>query len=200
VSIWILTLPFISGFIGWLTNWVAIKMLFHPRDPKRILGMTFQGIFPKRQAAFAEKLGNLVSTELISFEDIKNKLTQPKILGEVENHLDVLLDQYLKVKLKEQMPVLSMFISDDTISGLKTSIKTEFVNNLPSIVEKLAAGVEADLDINKIVRDKVSAFSSDKLEDILNAIMSKEFRFVEIIGAVLGFLIGLVQVAITLLA
>jgi uncharacterized membrane protein YheB (UPF0754 family) len=200
VSAWIYTLPFISAFIGWLTNWVAIKMLFHPREPKRILGFTFQGIFPKRQAAFAEKLGNLVSTELINFEDIKAKLTQPKVLADVEMHLDQLLDQYLKVKLKEQMPLISMFISDETIGSLKNSIKTEFVNNLPGIVQKLAAGVEADLDINKIVRDKVAAFSSDKLEQILNAIMSKEFRFVEIIGAVLGFLIGLLQVGITLLA
>jgi uncharacterized membrane protein YheB (UPF0754 family) len=43
----------------------------------------------------------------------------------------------------------------------------------------------------------VSNFSSDKLEEILNAIMSKEFRFVEIIGAVLGFLIGCMQILIT---
>jgi uncharacterized membrane-anchored protein YjiN (DUF445 family) len=51
----------------------------------------------------------------------------------------------------------------------------------------------------KIVIDKVAGFSSDKLEEVLNNIMSKEFRFVEIIGAVLGFIIGLLQVLITLL-
>ena len=39
----------------------------------------------------------------------------------------------------------------------------------------------------------------DKLEEVLNNIMSKEFRFVEVIGAVLGFIIGLLQVLITLL-
>jgi uncharacterized membrane protein YheB (UPF0754 family) len=50
------------------------------------------------------------------------------------------------------------------------------------------------------VVEKVAGFSSDKLESILMAIMAKEFRFVEIIGAVLGFLIGLLQVAITVLA
>jgi uncharacterized membrane protein YheB (UPF0754 family) len=49
------------------------------------------------------------------------------------------------------------------------------------------------------VVEKVSGFSSDKLEEILMSIMSKEFRFVEIIGGILGFLIGLLQVALTLL-
>jgi uncharacterized membrane protein YheB (UPF0754 family) len=43
----------------------------------------------------------------------------------------------------------------------------------------------------------VAGFSSDKLEEVLLQIMSKEFRFVEIIGAVIGFIIGLVQVIIT---
>jgi uncharacterized membrane protein YheB (UPF0754 family) len=58
--------------------------------------------------------------------------------------------------------------------------------------------LQNQLDLEKIVVDKVSSFSSDKLEKILNQIMSSEFRFVEIIGAVLGFIIGLLQVLITL--
>lgn len=60
--------------------------------------------------------------------------------------------------------------------------------------------LQEDLDLEKIVTQKVSGFSSDKLEQILNDIMAKEFRFVEIIGGVLGFLIGLLQVLLTLLA
>jgi uncharacterized membrane protein YheB (UPF0754 family) len=57
--------------------------------------------------------------------------------------------------------------------------------------------LQSDLDLEKIVVDKVSNFSSDKLEEILLAIMSKEFRFVEVIGGVLGFIIGLLQVLLT---
>jgi uncharacterized membrane protein YheB (UPF0754 family) len=54
--------------------------------------------------------------------------------------------------------------------------------------------------LEKIVTEKVYGFSSDKMEAILNQIMSKEFRFIELIGGVLGLLIGCVQVLITLLA
>ncbi len=64
----IYTLPFIAAFIGWFTNYLAVKMLFHPRKPIRFLGMTIQGIFPKRQELFAQKLGVLVSKELISIK------------------------------------------------------------------------------------------------------------------------------------
>ena len=75
-----LVIPIISAFIGWFTNWIAIKMLFHPKEPKRILGITFHGIFPKRQKIFAEKLGKMISAEFLSFEDIEEKITNPQNL------------------------------------------------------------------------------------------------------------------------
>ncbi|HZI52754.1 MAG TPA: DUF445 family protein, partial [Chitinophagaceae bacterium] len=73
----LILIPLISAFIGWFTNWIAIKMLFHPREPKKILGITFQGIFPKRQKVFAQKLGKLVSNELLSFSEIEQKISNP---------------------------------------------------------------------------------------------------------------------------
>ena len=55
------------------------------------------------------------------------------------------------------------------------------------------AKAEKNLDIEQIVYNKVCNFSNEKLEQILFAILSKEFRFIELVGGVLGFLIGLVQ-------
>ena len=43
------TLPFIGALIGWFTNYIAIKMLFHPRDEVRIFFIPIQGVFPRRQ-------------------------------------------------------------------------------------------------------------------------------------------------------
>jgi len=192
-------IPIISAFIGWFTNWIAIKMLFHPREPKIILGIRFQGIFPKRQQQFAEKLGKLVSEELLSFEDIESKISNPvnisKLMPFVESHID----HFLRVKLAEQMPVISMFIGDKTINQLKEVFITELTELFPVIMKNYMNNLQEDLDLEKIVTQKVAGFSSDKLENILNVIMAKEFRFVEIIGGVLGFLIGLLQVLLTLL-
>ena len=200
MSFWLLLLPLISAFIGWFTNWIAIKMLFHPREPRNFLGMTIQGIFPKRQQQFAEKLGKLVSQELLSFTDISDKLTSPENLNRLSPYIEEHIDHFLRVKLKETMPMISMFIGDKTIAQLKTVFLEELQQLFPVIMEKYMGTLREQLDLEKIVVEKVSAFSSDKLEEILYQIMAKEFRFVEIIGAVLGFMIGLLQIAITLLA
>lgn len=195
---WLLLLPVISAFIGWVTNWVAIKMLFHPREPKRILGFTLQGIFPKRQKVFAEKLGKLVGEELLSFNDIEQKITSPDNLKKVMPMIEGHIDDFLRKKLSEQMPVISMFIGDKTINSLKQLFMQELDTLFPQVMKNYTTNLKADLDLEKIVVEKVAAFSSDKLESILYQIMAKEFRFVEIIGAVLGFLIGLIQVLITI--
>lgn len=193
---WIL-IPLISAFIGWFTNWIAIKMLFHPREPKKILGITLHGIFPKRQEQFAEKLGKLVSEQLLSFGDIAEKITDPANLQKLMPLIDSHIDQFLRVKLARQMPVISMFIGDKTIQELKTVFSAELEELFPVLMKNYMGSLQEQLDLEKIVIEKVSAFSSDKLEEVLNDIMSKEFRFVEIIGGVLGFLIGLLQVFIT---
>ena len=199
MNYWLFLIPLISAFIGWFTNWIAIKMLFHPREPKNILGITFHGIFPKRQKMFAEKLGRLVSQELISFDDISHKFTDSRNIDQMIPFVEGHIDNFLKVRLKEVMPMISMFIGEKTIAQLKGIFMEELRVLFPLMMEKYASGLREQLDLETIVVDKVSNFSSDKLEKILHQIMSKEFLFVEIIGGVLGFIIGLMQVGITLL-
>jgi uncharacterized membrane protein YheB (UPF0754 family) len=200
MNFWLLFLiPIISAFIGWFTNWIAIKMLFHPRLPVKFLGITIQGIFPKRQQQFAEKLGALVSKELLSFEDIQQKISNPDNLKKVMPIVDTHIDNFLKVKLSETMPMISMFIGDKTIVQLKTVFMTELEGLFPILMNQYMGNLKKELDLEKIVTEKVAAFSSDKLEQVLVQIMSKEFKFVEIIGGILGFVIGLIQVLLTVL-
>jgi uncharacterized membrane protein YheB (UPF0754 family) len=199
MNYWLILIPVISAFIGWFTNWVAIKMLFHPRNPVTILGIRFQGIFPKRQDQFAEKLGKLVGRELLSFADIEEKISNPDNLKTVMPHVESHIDHFLRVKLSKSMPMISMFIGDKTIDKLKAVFMEELESLFPQVMKDYAGSLKQQLDLEQIVTDKVKAFSSDKLEDILYQVMAKEFRFVEVIGAVLGFIIGVLQIFITLL-
>lgn len=199
MNYWLILIPLISAFIGWFTNWIAIKMLFHPKEPKKILGITFHGIFPKRQQQFAEKLGKLVSEELLSFTEIEEKIVNPDNLSKMMPLVEEKIDLFLREKLSSVFPMISMFIGQNTINQLKTVFMQELESMFPEIIGSYMKNIESQLDLEKMVTEKVSGFSSDKMESILNQIMSKEFRFVEVIGGVLGLLIGILQVLITLL-
>ncbi|MEZ5016364.1 MAG: DUF445 family protein [Flavipsychrobacter sp.] len=192
-------IPIISAFIGYFTNWIAIKMLFHPKEPINILGYKLQGIFPKRQQQFAQKLGVLVANELLHFDEIADKLKDEKQLQALTPTIEAHINTFLQVRLKEKIPVIAMFVTGSTLDKIKEGMMDEINTLLPQIIGQYTEGLKEKIDIERMVTEKVAGFSSDKLEDILFAIMKKEFRFVEILGGVVGFLIGLVQVAITLL-
>jgi uncharacterized membrane protein YheB (UPF0754 family) len=190
----------LSAFTGWVTTWIAVKMLFHPRNPVNIFGFKLQGIFPKNQQLIAQKLGQVVSKEFLSFAEIEAKVTNPENIQKLKPEIEAHIDKFLREKLSDVFPMLSMFIGDKTINQLKGAFLTELESLFPVLMKSYMTKLEKDLDLEKIVTEKVANFSSEKLEDILNQITKKEFKFLEIIGGFFGFLIGLIQVLIQLLS
>jgi len=191
--------PFIAAFTGWFTTWIAIYMLFHPRNPVRFLGITIQGIFPKRQRQVAEKLGAMVAQELIQFDDIAALLKNQEQLNALTPTIEKHLDSFLQVKLKEKLPVISMFVGTNTLDKIKEGMLEEISLLLPELIHQYTDSLSKQIDIEKMVTEKVSNFSSDKLEQILESVLKKEFKFIEIIGGVLGFVIGLIQLGLAFL-
>ncbi|MEQ9440917.1 MAG: DUF445 family protein [Cyclobacteriaceae bacterium] len=192
----IFTLPIIAALTGWITNFIAIKMLFHPREKVKILFFELQGIFPKRQNKLAEKLGKVVADELFSMDDVKSAITNPDNLKDVHQVIDEKLDDFLENRMMESMPMLYVFMSDEMRVKIKSTLQQELQMMLPDLINRFAEKIEKEVDVERTVYEKVVGFSSDKLEEILYSIMKKEFKFIEILGGVLGFLIGLIQIAL----
>jgi uncharacterized membrane protein YheB (UPF0754 family) len=192
---WLL-LPLLGAVIGYLTNYLAIKMLFHPRYPLIIFGIKIQGIFPRRQMDFAKKLGHLVANELLSIDEITQRLQQraasPEFIALLEQHIQ----QVLLKKLPDYALLLS--ISDKLLNNLTAYFRDDIENLLQELIIKLREDMKQEVNIEQIVSEKVARFNIEKLENIVFDVMAKEFRFVEWVGAVLGFLIGLVQVMIVM--
>ena len=65
----ILILTIVGGLIGWITNILAIKLLFRPIKPVKIpiLNIEILGLIPKRKNA---NIGEVISNELLSMDDI----------------------------------------------------------------------------------------------------------------------------------
>ena len=188
------TLPLIGALIGWLTNYVAIKMLFHPKNEVKIFFIPVQGAFPKRQKEFARKLGRIVSEELVSVEDLTAHLKEKATSEAVLDHIALRLEEGITKRLPRAFPMLAMMMSGDMADKIKAVLLEQISSLNEELIDKLSNELEEELDVHKIVEEKVAAFSSDKLEEILFSIMRREFKFVELVGAVLGFLIGVAQI------
>ena len=188
----------LSGFIGWMITWVSTKILFHPRKPIRIFGYTIQGIFPKNQSQIAQKLGEVVSTELLPFSDIEQKITDPENLQKLKPEIEKHVDEFLNKKLKDVFPILSKFIGVKTTTQIKDAFMEELETMFPVMVKKYMTQLKTDIDLEKFVVEKVSGFSGEKLENILNRITKNELRIFELVGTVFGLIIGSIQVLFTI--
>lgn len=185
--------PIIACFIGWATNYIAVKMLFHPREPMNFLFFTIQGVFPKRQKKLAEELGKIVAEELFSMSDVREHMNSENMTELIREIAEPKIESFIHEKLIAAVPMAAMFVNGPLGETIKKQIMDEIASVADEFKGKFLDKMESEIDIKKVVYEKVTHFSSDKLEEILFAIMKKEFRFIEFIGGVLGFLIGLVQ-------
>ena len=198
---WLLfLLPLIAALIGWMTNYIAVKMLFHPKEPKKIVGITFHGVFPKRQNVLAQKLGQLVADELFSVSDVSAKIKEFATSDEAMNEVGKRIEMTIRNKLVQAFPMLAMFLTDEMVEKVTGLFKNELKDFLSATSQGMGEKLEENLNVEAMVKERVNAFSSEKLEKLLNQLMKKEFKFIELVGAILGFLIGCLQLVISLSA
>jgi uncharacterized membrane protein YheB (UPF0754 family) len=194
-SVLLVSIPLISALIGWVTNYLAIKMLFRPHKPVKILGFTIQGILPRRKSDLAIQIGETVEKELISHDDIKKAIDNPDFHKELSVTVVGAIETVLVTKLGAN-PMLAMFLSGDMVESIKGMLAEEVEKEVPVFMETMFERMESYIDFKELVARKVDEFDMDKLEAIVYDIASKELKTIEILGAVLGFLVGLVQLTI----
>jgi uncharacterized membrane protein YheB (UPF0754 family) len=195
----IVAIPIIGATIGWFTNWVAIKMLFHPKEKTRFLWWEIQGVFPKRQIEIAQKIGRIVAEELLSTNDLKQRVTDQYSVGMINEKIETKIDEFLVQTMPRKFPLMSKLMPKSVKDDIRQELLNEVDNKLPSMLDEYVNHMEKNIDIEEMVASKFAKLSTDKLEGVMKSILDKEFAFIEGSGAVLGFLIGCIQALIALL-
>ncbi len=191
----LILIPLIAGAIGWVTNKVAVLMLFHPKEPVRFLGLTIQGIFPKRQLDIAERIGEMVAENLLSHHDIKQRVFTEDNIGKVKEAILVKLEKYLEHDLKEQYPIVSaLFIGSKARTRIKEKVLSEIDQTVIDLQDNFEQYLSERVNVKEMVVEKIAGLDSDEVNDLMTTVMKNELQFIEWVGAVLGFIIGLIQV------
>jgi uncharacterized membrane protein YheB (UPF0754 family) len=192
----IYTLPFIAALVGWFTNFIAVKMLFHPKNPVNILGVyRLQGIFPKNQQNVAHKIGKMVADELLSSQDLKDRIMTPENIASIVQIIENKIDDFFSVKLPKRYPTISrILLSEKLKTRIVQELMEEVDSTVPEVVDSYFGDIEERFNVEEIIKEKVNNLPSNKLEELLMNLLEKEFKFIEYIGAVIGFIIGWIQV------
>ncbi|MBK6634956.1 MAG: DUF445 domain-containing protein [Chitinophagaceae bacterium] len=186
----------ISAFTGWIVIRLSITFLFRPHKPLTVAGFKIQGIIPANQQQVAEKIGKLVSAEMFSMNTLQQKAADPENFNKLKPEIEMHIDQFLRVRLKDTFPMLSMLMGDKTINQLKTAFLLELENLFPVLMKNYITTLEKDLDIEKTVTQKIAGFPVHKMEELFYISAKKQLCKAQLAGALIGLLMGLIHILI----
>ncbi len=173
-------------------------MLFRPQSPSRFLGLTLHGLVPKRQKEIAASLGRMIERDLISHKDIQAVLQSPETSAEASAFLHEQIDGFV-VKLAAQNPMVGAFLQGPMLDQVKAILTAQMTEHFPQFMGRVVEKMEAGLDIKATIQQKIEAFDLSKLESLIYEISARELKTIELLGGVLGFLVGVVQVGVMML-
>lgn len=188
----LILIPFISGLIGWMTNLIAIKSLFRPLKPINFLGFKIQGLFPKKQKRIAKTMGEVVEEYFLSHNDISRIFENEHTLNDLKKELAPMLYD----KIVKKIPSMFRGVATPIIQNF---VETELDSMLIFFGKKIAFQIEHKVKVAELVEQKVLEYNVENLEEIMNKIAKEEFKHIEMLGALVGFIVGLFQVGLFLL-
>lgn len=188
----LLMMTLIGGLIGYITNVVAVKMLFRPLNPFRIplIGWEVQGLIPKRRSDIAKSIGETVANDLVSVEELIDKLIED---ADKTAMIEMAKTRIVEMAEKNMPPMIPSMFKGAIINYVADAVDKNAESVMNELSEKLIHQATEKIDIAQMVKEKIDEFDLMKLEELILNISSKELKHIEILGGVLGVLIGFVQ-------
>lgn len=197
---WVVVLiPVTGAFIGWVTNLIAVKAIFKPYQPVKIPGLPWviQGVVPKRRAELARSIGEVVEQELLKVEDLIDQMKSPEVLNKIITTANESIHKMIVDKIPIWVPTTVRTVILEMMGDL---LQKQMPQVIGQIIDQAGSSVIQKVKLAQLVEDRLNAYDVSHLEKIILTVASRELKHIEIIGGVIGFIIGLIQVSLVYLS
>jgi uncharacterized membrane protein YheB (UPF0754 family) len=193
---WI-TLPVGGVIVGYLTNWLALKMIFEPEEPRSWMGLKVQGLFIKRQKEVSEAYSKIVAEKVITVPQIFDKLLEEasteKLLPIVRKHISESIDKTAGIASS-----LIMFTAGTkTYEQIKQYTAERFIEELPNHIKSIFNYAEEALSVRETLYSRMSNLPPKEFVNFLRPVFQEDEWKLILIGAILGGVAGVFQIFIT---
>ncbi len=189
----LITFPVITGFIGWLTNWAAIKMIFGPQSFVGIWKIGWQGVLPAQADRFANDVATTMTEELLSARELAERIPKEDVL----ELLDSILDEYAGDIVRDAAEIVSPGLWADWDPAARDMIVQMARSQVAEAADEIVGDVQAIsdevLDLQELVVSLLTGENVGRLVRLFRTLGRREFRFIEYYGAIFGAVVGLAQ-------
>jgi len=193
-----LVLPIFGGCIGLFTDWLAIKLIFVPRNPIRLGHLVVQGKFQRRRSEVARQYGELIANEVLTVPNLMESILR----GPRSDRLLAMVQKTVAKSVDEQAgaarPVVTLAIGTKRLEEMKQAAAVKAIAQLPGTVRHAEGYLTRAMDVAKMVEDRMLQLTPVEYEGLLRpAFRQDEWKLIAV-GGVIGFLVGELQVLLML--
>jgi uncharacterized membrane protein YheB (UPF0754 family) len=189
-----LVLPIFGAAIGWFTDWLAIKLVFFPRERRRILGVPFQGVFQRRRDEVAKQYAAVVAREVMTVPNLVDGVLR----GPSSGRLMEIVHETVSQAIEEQAGMARPLVGADRFTALKEEAATRAIRYLPTTMLTAERYATEALDIRDTITTKMRRLTRIEYEALLRpAFRQDEWKLIAV-GACIGAIIGELQVLLLL--
>lgn len=187
----LISLPIMAALIGWGTNVIAIKMLFWPRRPIKFLRWEFLGVLPKRKAEIAASIGDVLNNDLLPIHELVDAINTP----ETRERVTKIIASNLSSKIDRFLPRFIAGPAGDKIQHhLEDFVEAEIEDFFSQLGDTISQELQESQLLGHLVEEKINSFDLFQLEELVLKVAKNELRYIEFFGAVIGLVIGIIQV------
>lgn len=188
-----LVMPIFGFITGWITDYLALTMLFLPRYEKRILGFRLRGKFQTRREEVGARYGDLIAKEILTPRNLlEGMLTGPKsdkLFAVVEREVQRTIDDQAGIA----KPFVVLAVGGRRYRELKQDTVRHVMRAVPQTAESMFAYTENALDIRNTIGHRMTRLSAEQFEQIIRPAFKEDEKTAVMVGAVLGGAIGEIQ-------
>lgn len=185
------SLPLIGAALGYLTNWIAINMVFRPLDPVMVGKWRIQGVFLKRQAEVSEKFAQLATVEMMSIRQIMTEV----MTGKRSDRTRALIRRHVSPLLEGGVvrTAMQLTVGPSEYAELKKTVTNKAMIMSLQPVQDPKFNRERAHIIEKIFSDRMKLMSPKEFQDLLRPAFEEDEWIVIVMGAIMGFVAGWAQ-------
>lgn len=194
-----LILPIFGLITGGLTDWIALHMIFRPKEKGRLFGiLPWHGMFHKRREEITKRYSSLMAKDVLTPSAVIESLLD----GPMSDRLFQLIDKEIQVAVDQQSgivkPFVAMAVGGRRYQETKQAVAERVISRLPEHAA-LVEGYAADkLDLANLLAERMGLMETDQYEELLRPAFREDEKTVIFVGALLGFIVGEVQAALLL--
>ncbi len=197
-SAWVL--PAFGLFIGWFTDWLALKMVFRPKKPTKYLFGLFewQGLFLRRRKEVAADYGRLIAQEIVTPRAIMDGVLR----GPLSDRLFQLVHKHVQRTVDEQAGAIRPLVVLSIGSREYQQIKKQVAERMMEVMRETAPHIEKyaydAMDVQNTLITKMQTLDEEQFERLIRPAFEQDEWILIACGAALGFIVGELQTLIML--